>query len=339
MRDPFTWAPSFGRWFGIQVRVHFFFFVYIVIELYRYAFPAEGLGDLRLGMLVLGILFASVLLHEFGHCFAARFVGGHAEEVVLWPLGGLAFVEATNSPRDQAITAAGGPAVNVLLCGVSALLLGPRVAGALNPLAGNVEMYYGLQASSPVLAVAALVFKLNWILLLFNLLPAFPLDGGRLFRCALWSPMGFGRATLVAVQAGKVTAIGMFVVAVLSGALLLIGVAFFIYLMAERERQMLEAGLLFDDSVFGYDFSQGYTSLENSTTKPRRRVSAWRRWRMRRAQMKRQRELTRQREESLRTDAILAKLHAHGKESLSEEEKRFLVRVSARYRERNRTGE
>src|SRR5207244_5592755 len=73
--------------------------------------------------LVMGLLFFSVLLHEFGHCFAARSVNGDAQEVLLWPLGGLANVEVPHTPRANLIVAAGGPAVNLVLALLSTLLL------------------------------------------------------------------------------------------------------------------------------------------------------------------------------------------------------------------------
>jgi hypothetical protein len=129
------------------------------------------------------------------------------------------------------------------------------------------------------------------------------------------------------------------VFAVLNSQLLLIAVAMYIYVEAERERQLLEAGLLFDDSVFGYDFSQGYTSLEKSSPKEPVAQGFWQRWRDQRAQRKHQRDVAQQREEERRTDEILAKVHESGMDVLSEEERRFLLNVSARYRSRGRVKE
>jgi hypothetical protein len=108
--------------------------------------------------------------------------------------------------------------------------------------------------------------------------------------------------------------------------------------MSDRERRMLEAGMLFDESTFGYDFSQGYTSLAQSQPKvTARRPSAWERWRRRRERLKRQRELAAKREDERKVDEILAKLHREGMASLTDQEKRFLTRTSEKYRSRNRT--
>jgi hypothetical protein len=202
----------------------------------------------------------------------------------------------------------------------------------------------------------AVTFGLNWVLLLFNLIPAFPMDGGRIFRCILWKQLGFGRATLFAVQVAKVCAILMGLIGFVqmlgdrrtseiaptysnatARGLMLILVAYFVYRVSERERQMLEAGMLHDDSLFGYDFSQGYTSLDRNQPKPKARLlSRWERWRRRRERQKRQRELAEQQEQERRMDEILQKLHDHGKASLTDQEKRFLDRASEKYRSRDR---
>src|SRR3990172_4576433 len=341
MRDPLTWSVSLGRWFGIQVRVHLAFLLFVLVELWRaHAAAAQpGPGPLGNRALELAVLFGLVLLHEFGHCAAAWRVGGEPDRILLWPLGGLAFVDVPNTPRARWITSAGGPAVNAAI----ALVLVPLFPIASVPLPWNP---FEFPFAAPTWASwLQRVFFLNWILLLFNLLPVFPLDGGNLLRCFLWQRRGFGQATLWAVQVGKIVAILLFVVGFLrldpptqQSAMLLMLLAAFMYLMCHKERQMLEAGLLFDDSVFGYDFSQGYTSLENSSTKlKQRRPTAWQRWKQRRNQLRRQRELAQQQEQERRVDEIVVKLHHDGLASLSDEERRFLTSASARYRQRNKT--
>ena len=101
---------------------------------------------------------------------------------------------------------------------------------------------------------------------------------------------------------------------------------------------MLEDGGYFDDGVFGYDFSEGYTSLESGAPKVRPyRESALKRWRRRRSELRRQRRMVREAAEEKRMDEILEKLHRDGKNALTDEEHRFLVRVSTRYRNRTKT--
>ena len=116
--------------------------------------------------------------------------------------------------------------------------------------------------------------------------------------------------------------------------------ALLIELLVRTESRMLEDGGYFEDGVFGYDFSEGYTSLENSAAKVRPyKESALRRWRRRRSDLRRQRRMIREAAEERRMDEILDKLHREGRASLTEEEHRFLVRVSTRYRNRQKTQE
>jgi hypothetical protein len=117
----------------------------------------------------------------------------------------------------------------------------------------------------------------------------------------------------------------------------LIFMAVLIEYLVRTEARMLEDGGYFDDGVFGYDFSEGYTSLESAAPKVRPyRESALKRWRRRRSELRRQRRIARETAEERRMDEILAKLHREGRMALTDEENRFLVRVSARYRNRTK---
>src|SRR4051812_37752359 len=120
MRDPMSWSIPVFRVFGIQVKVHIFFSVITIglflreLTLLQY----DNVWWLDMFLLTVVVLFGPVLLHEFGHCFGARYVGGDAREVLIWPLGGLAFTEIPHRWRALFVTVAAGPAVNVLICAV-----------------------------------------------------------------------------------------------------------------------------------------------------------------------------------------------------------------------------
>ena len=123
-----------------------------------------------------------------------------------------------------------------------------------------------------------------------------------------------------------------------SDGLTLIALAVLIELFVRIEARMLEDGGYFEDGVFGYDFSEGYTSLESGAAKVRPyRESALKRWRRRRSELRRQRRIAREAAEEKRMDEILEKLHREGRSALTDEEHRFLVRVSTRYRNRTKT--
>src|SRR6516164_3410537 len=116
MRDPLTWSLPMGRLFGVNIRIHLLFPVVALGLVLRVAFQKDVPPNLWIeAVFLVLILFVSVLLHEFGHCFAARAVDGDANEILLWPLGGLAFVEVPHTPRANFMATAGGPAVNVLI--------------------------------------------------------------------------------------------------------------------------------------------------------------------------------------------------------------------------------
>ena len=132
MQDPFSWTTlslPLGRVFGITIRIHWLFpFValgwILHVGFYKpypeYRIPEGAWVDAAIFMLV---LFVSTLLHEFGHCFAARATGGDAREVLIWPLGGLASVDLPARPRSHLLTAAAGPAVDVLIVVFAGVML------------------------------------------------------------------------------------------------------------------------------------------------------------------------------------------------------------------------
>jgi hypothetical protein len=121
------------------------------------------------------------------------------------------------------------------------------------------------------------------------------------------------------------------------GGFAMIAIGVVVYLVARLESRMLEEGGYLDDTLFGYDFSQGYTSLDAgaATVRPRRE-GALKRWRNRRSELRRQRRLAKDAAQDQRTDEILAKLHTQGRSALTEEENRFLITVSAKYKKRDR---
>jgi stage IV sporulation protein FB len=360
MHDPMAWSIPLGRLFGIVLRVHLLFpFVALGQVLHAQFYkpypeyvpiPYTWLDVLILMLL----LFVSVLWHELGHCFAARSVGGEANEILMWPLGGLANVEVPNQPRAHLITAAAGPAFNLLLCLVAAVLLLALADRPLqppwNPLPGGYPFRHaeGLvtlttygggtleldPVRSPAVWVARL-FWVNWFLALLNIvLVGFPLDGGRMLQAALWPSMGYHHSMQTAVFAGFVVVFVVGLYALVFSSVLALALALFIYFACQRQWILLETGG--EEGVFGYDFSQGYTSLERdrdreaAPAKPR--LSWWQRWMQRRAARRLAREQEQRAAEEKRLDELLDKINREGRASLTEEEARFLKRVSDRYR-------
>lgn len=327
--NPLFWSFGAGTWAGVHLRISWLMPLVVGAFLYHFG--------LQMGGALFGVLFFSVLLHEIGHILAARATEGSGDEILMWPFGGLAFVETT-SIRSQILTAAAGPLVNGLLCllFVPAVLASHLGAHVLNPLLVPIapETFLANVASN----VQVLTFWMNWTLLLVNLIPAFPLDGGQIFRSILTSRMGPGMGTEVAIRVAWVFAFVMLVVGALFFAhVLLVCIAFLIILLAVQEHFQLQSTESYDDSFMGYDFSQGYTSLERSDqqqTKPERRAGLLQRWLAKRRADKLRRMGEQQQLSEQQLDAILAKVHAQGMASLSQSEKRLLKRASNRYKSR-----
>ena len=316
-----------GRFFGITVRLHLFLLMFWALQLLEFL-TIPGLSfSVRVWLFLsaeLG-LFGIILLHEFGHCFAARSVGGRADEVLLWPLGGLAYVDAPNTPQAQMKTAIGGPAVNVILglfLGLVLLILG---------LPFGMEFGFGYRLGA-IDGWLCRLFWLNLVLLAFNLLPAFPLDGGRMLQCFLWPKIGFGQATQKALHFGNVCAVGLAVIGLFDQNFILLFIAFFIYIEGQQTKQMLQEGMLFDESTFGYDFSRGYSSLEETSTQDRpRKPGLYERWTAKRKLSRLLKEKEEWDETQKRVDELLEKVSESGLHSLSDSEKRFLREASKRY--------
>ena len=183
-----------GRIAGINVRVHWSWFLVAAYELTQ---RSNGLYS-SLGWNVaeyLG-LFLIILMHEFGHALATRQVGGRAEEIILWPLGGIAFVDAPPRAGAQLWCIAAGPLVNVALLvvlpGLRGLLFDTGIARGLPPDFWAV--------------FSQLIFINKW-LLIFNLLPIYPLDGGQILRDLLWFGLGARRSLAIASGIGLAGAV------------------------------------------------------------------------------------------------------------------------------------
>lgn len=180
---------------GILVRIHWVYLAWIVLRL---AGAGRGWEE---EFLLQGILLGSVFLHELGHCAAARSVGGEAREIVLWPLGGLAKLRTPPRPGAEWATAAAGPGVNLLLAliGFAVFAAAQRAPGVpLHPLSDDPA----------VTVLRALVFA-NGLLFLLNVLPAFPLDGGKLLRAGLWALPGVGWRGATLATSGLSMALGL----------------------------------------------------------------------------------------------------------------------------------
>jgi stage IV sporulation protein FB len=339
-----SWSLSLGRWHTVTVRLHVFFFLFAVQALYI-ASRATEQGMVVFAVACIFILLGSVLLHEIGHCWAAARVGGHAEQIVLWPLGGLIPPYVPPDPQLELVTALAGPVVNMVLM----LLAAPPLLASGQDLLGLfVPLAPAALTEGPAWIVGfKLVFWINWLLVLVNLLPAFPFDTGRMLRCLLWSQFDYRTAVYWVTRSAMVTAVGMcgvawwlrdsYPTALVPAWVPLVLFAIFLFFGAQQEEARLEQGSLEDD-FYSYDFSQGYTSLERDMNRNRAAgPGPIRRWLATRRIERRRKQQALERDEEQQVDAILARLHDTGISALTSQERALLERVSARYRNRQQS--
>ena len=341
-----------GRVFGVEIWWHWWLVAIVALQLLFFLLRSESYPyPLAHWAIYLLTLPSSLLFHELLHAFTAHRLGGRAERLVLSPIGGMVPCEAPPEPRVHLLVAASGPVANGLLLVVSGgvcLVLGWPLLPVAEPL------FHRLFFQS--------LFLWNAFLLLLNALPCYPMDAGRILLMALWSRRGsYQDACLLTLKLSRITAVAAMITGVallfvalgnesfplehplanhLMVGLLLVGFLHF------YEARRLELQLLYardeeadekdeeEEGIFGYDFSQGYTSLERTSPGPGEETSHGPPQRVRRRErVRRRQEARRQEDRELRerVDDLLAKIHQSGLGSLSDEEQEFLERASRRF--------
>lgn len=329
-QNPITWSIPFGNWANTDVRMSVFMPVLFVLICWR-------LGDLRLGLAISLIFLISTLIHEMAHIFAVRQTGGSGDEILVWPLGGLAMVYPAGNFRSQFLTPAAGPIANLAICLLVALpvMQSPQSASVFYPFTLPIAEI----GAYPLRDLFVLTFWVNWVLLLVNLLPVYPLDGGRMVQAVLATRMGADESTRIYLKIGLFVGFAGFIVGLFVGELWVVAIAAMVLLLNMQEYFQNQTADPYDESFLGYDFSQGYTSLERSLEDepaPAKPQSAWARWRERRKAEKVRREQERDEQVQAELDQLLEKIQHHGMESLTDAERRNLQRASALFRERGK---
>lgn len=221
------WSFSIGTVAGSQIRIHLTFFLLLAWIGLVYL-RSGGVPAALEGVAFIIAVFACVVLHELGHALAARRYGIATPRITLLPIGGVAELERMpEKPLHEIIVALAGPAVNVVIAGFLILLLG-----------ATVDLSTAAAIEDPATGFLARLAAINIILVLFNLIPAFPMDGGRVLRALLAIRFSRVRATQIAARIGQLAAIGFGFVGLIGGNPLLVFVAIFIYIAATAEAQM-----------------------------------------------------------------------------------------------------
>ena len=217
------WSIAIGTVKGTVVKLHFTFLLFlgwIVIASYAQAGPQAAVGA---GIFFL-LLFLCVVLHEFGHILTARRFGVRTPDVTLLPIGGIARLERIpEQPRQEFLIAMAGPAVNVVIGLFLIMMIGGFPA--------HTEISFSNMGSNLIVHLA----YANLALALFNLIPAFPMDGGRALRAMLSASLGYARGTRIAARVGQTLAVILGIYGLMIGHVILAVIALFVYVAAGSE--------------------------------------------------------------------------------------------------------
>lgn len=241
------------RVWGIDVQVHWSFLLILAYGAFIYSGQSNPLAGAIYGIVVILLLFVCVLLHEFGHALVAKYFKVNVPTITLLPIGGVAQLERMpRQPFQEFLIAIAGPAVNfvltLLLLPVALLVVGMGMgSGSASSLLAYAQSRMMTPSLDGLLVYLALT---NFALGLFNLIPAFPMDGGRVLRSLLAMAMPYVRATRIAVMVGRLMAVLLAFVG-LGGNIMLLLIAFFVYIGGRGELEAVESRYVLKDIKAG----------------------------------------------------------------------------------------
>ncbi|MCA1490434.1 site-2 protease family protein [Ensifer sp. NBAIM29] len=249
-----AWSFKIGTIGGTAIRVHVTFAI-LLAWIWLMHYRIGGTPAAIAGIAFVLAIFVCVVLHEFGHIAVARHFGVKTPDITLLPIGGVARLERMpEEPKEEFLIAIAGPLVNVAIAGILLLLLGTTV---------GMEQIQDIE--DPQLGFLARLAGVNIFLVLFNLIPAFPMDGGRVLRAALASRMSWSRATQVAATIGQGLAFVFGFVGLFYNPLLIF-IGIFVYLAATAEAQNAQIRDLSDSVLVGDVMITEFARLERSAS-------------------------------------------------------------------------
>ena len=261
------WSFRIARVFGIDLKVHATFLFVVVLGAVQGQAAAMAVGaspaaGAALGTLAILLLFLCVTLHELGHCVVALRLGLPVREIVLLPIGGIAFMGRNpRKPMHELLIAIAGPAVNVAIIAVLLpvlLLTAPRITLPDLTSIGRIIL---VLRDDPVAMMMGILVHANALLVLFNMIPAFPLDGGRVLRAILGFNMPFVRATRIAAGIGQVLAVLLGLWGLARGDWVLAIIAFLIFSSAGAETAAAHAATVLATRRVGDAYNRHAVSL------------------------------------------------------------------------------
>jgi len=235
-----NWSLKLGNLARIPVYVHWTFAILLLYVWFSYASHGRSGYEIFLGLVLVILIFACVTLHELGHALAARRYGIKTTSITLLPIGGVAQLEKMpKDPKQELIVAIAGPMVNVV---IAALML-PIIWA----LFGGLDLTKIDYTKTTAALLPVQLLYINILLFLFNLIPAFPMDGGRILRALLAIWFDYAIATRVAARIGQAAAIFFVIWGLIAGNIFLMFIALFVFLGAEAEAQHAETSTAFEN--------------------------------------------------------------------------------------------
>jgi Zn-dependent protease/CBS domain-containing protein len=234
-----SWSVNIGSIAGTAIRIHITFLLFL-IWIFAAGWASGGAADAWNSLVFMVLLFACVLAHEFGHIFTARAFGVATPDVTLLPIGGVARLERIpEKPSEEFLVAIAGPLVNVAIAVV-----------LMAVTSTHLSTQHLAMMESPNVSMVDRLAEVNLFLALFNMIPAFPMDGGRVLRALLASRFGHVRATEIAATIGQWTAFGLGFLGLFYNPLLIF-IAIFVYLAAASEARMVSLRAMSRDVPVG----------------------------------------------------------------------------------------
>jgi Zn-dependent protease len=223
------WSTKIGKIAGIDVYIHFTFFLLLAWIAFVYYNQNQSLSAAATGVIFILVIFGCVVLHELGHALTARRYGIQTRDIILLPIGGVARLEKMpDKPMQELWVALAGPAVNVVIAAILAAYL--YLTNSFTPVS---------QFASTSGAFVERIMAVNIFLVLFNMIPAFPMDGGRVLRALLATRLNYSKATQLAAALGQGIAVLFGIIGLFYNPLLLF-IAFFVWIGAAQETHVTQ---------------------------------------------------------------------------------------------------
>jgi Zn-dependent protease len=240
-----------ARLFGIPVNVHWSFSLLFLFVAYIGYDNESGWKGIAFTVVLILALFFCVVLHEFGHALSARHYGVGTKDITILPIGGVARLDRLpEKPFQEFVVAVMGPMVNVVICAILALVIYFKYDTILS-ISDLFSKDSDIIFTNPTFLFLVTMTKANAWLVAFNMIPAFPMDGGRVFRALLSLPLGRTQATRIAALLGQICAVGFFIYGVMEVNPVLSLVSVFIFFTARQEYQYVRTDALLATQTVG----------------------------------------------------------------------------------------